>query len=66
MDPQACLERWRDALANGNRSEARAARVDLVNWLSNGGFWPRGLTNVELAIFKRYHGLVPQTVAVVA
>jgi hypothetical protein len=63
MDPNACLERWRRALAGKNRSEARAARMDLVGWLRSGGFWPKNITTAELAIFKRYHGLVPSAAA---
>lgn len=63
MDPQACLERWRSAIADNDRTEAKHARKDLVNWLSYGGFWPTGLTGVELGILKRYHGLVPPVAA---
>lgn len=61
MDPQACLERWRSAIADDDKSEARAARLDLASWLRGGGFWPTGLTGVELGILKRYDGLVPPT-----
>lgn len=62
MDPQACLERWRTAVADKDKREAREARNDLAQWLARGGFWPEGLTNAELAILKRYHSVSPPVV----
>ncbi len=40
MDPNACLERWRNAVASGDRREAREARSDLKEWCYRGGFEP--------------------------
>lgn len=40
MDPNACLERWRDAMEDGDRSEARHAASDLRRWINGGGFEP--------------------------
>lgn len=53
MDPQACLERWRNAVLRGDVASARAARADLVRWLRGGGFWPVGLFPSERASLKR-------------
>ena len=40
MDPQATLQRIKEALEEGEREEARHAAVDLVAWLRKGGFRP--------------------------
>lgn len=42
MDPDACAERYRQAVADGDAEEAEAARVDLREWRARGGFAPRG------------------------
>jgi len=44
MDPQACLQRWRDAT---DREERAEAETDLVTWLARGGFEPRWTTPEE-------------------
>lgn len=41
MDPQATLERWRDAVASRDRGAAKEAWCDLANWISKGGFEPQ-------------------------
>jgi hypothetical protein len=58
MDPQACLQRWRDATLRGDKEESREAFADLRGWLKSGGFWPTGLYASELAALKR-HGITP-------
>jgi len=40
MDPDACLERWAFAVADGDNDEASKAWRDLARWLRNGGFEP--------------------------
>jgi hypothetical protein len=42
MDPEACLDRAEEALAEGDRAEARAALADYAAWRRNGGFQPKG------------------------
>ena len=42
MDPEACLDRAEESLAEGDRSEARAALADYAAWRRNGGYQPRG------------------------
>lgn len=54
MDPQACLQRWRNATLRGDKDEAREAFADLREWLAKGGFWPKGLWQAELDALKRY------------
>jgi len=41
MDPDACLVRLFDALAEGDREEAGAALIDLADWIAKGGFLPK-------------------------
>lgn len=40
MDPNACLERFLEALALRDFREASEARCDLTEWLAKGGFAP--------------------------
>ena len=40
MDPQACLERFLNALEDNDLREAAEAKRDLRAWLANGGFEP--------------------------
>lgn len=40
MDPNACLQRFVDAIADGDFAEARDAQSDLLGWLARGGFAP--------------------------
>jgi hypothetical protein len=47
MDPNACLKRWRDAIASKDSEESDNARRDLATWLGRGGFQPEGLTVAE-------------------
>ena len=41
MDPEACLDRCDEALAEGDVAEARDALKDYRNWRRNGGFEPK-------------------------
>jgi hypothetical protein len=50
MDPQACVARIREAIANRRKAEARDALSDLQEWVSNGGFVPGGASLEQLAI----------------
>ena len=50
MDPQACVARIREAIANRRKSEARDALSDLQGWVNNGGFSPEGVSLEQLAI----------------
>lgn len=56
MDPNACLERWRNAEGS---HEMKDARQDLASWLNNGGFWPEGMSPVELGALWRLYRLRP-------
>lgn len=40
MDPNATLNELFDAFANGNRSGATTALIELTDWLLAGGFMP--------------------------
>lgn len=40
MDPQACWERIKEALRDGDREEAAYALQDLETWIRKGGFLP--------------------------
>jgi hypothetical protein len=40
MDPQACWERIKEALRDGDREEATYALQDLERWIRGGGFLP--------------------------
>ena len=40
MDPNACLQRFLNALAAGDRDEVLAALSDLQGWITRGGFLP--------------------------
>jgi hypothetical protein len=51
MDPNACLTRWRNAVARGDKAEARAARADLHDWLVRGGFAPAWQNDNEKDFF---------------
>lgn len=44
MDPNACLARLREALAEGDSEGAREAFASLSEWLSRGGFLPDAWT----------------------
>jgi len=50
MDPQACVARIRDAIANRRKEDARYALSDLQEWASKGGFIPQGVSLEQLAI----------------
>jgi hypothetical protein len=50
MEPQACVNRIREAIANRRRAEARYALSDLQDWVNNGGFVPDGVSLEQLAI----------------
>jgi hypothetical protein len=52
MDPQACLERWRDALTEYDREEEDDARNDLLAWLARGGFEPEWRPGERDKFFK--------------
>jgi hypothetical protein len=42
MDPDACFDRWVDAITDGDADidDAIEAATDLVSWLDRGGFVP--------------------------
>lgn len=40
MDPNACLQRLKDAIAENDREEVDAARLDLRTWVDRGGYEP--------------------------
>lgn len=40
MDPEACLTRAEEALADGDLEECQAALDDYRDWRSRGGFQP--------------------------
>ncbi len=40
MDPQATLERLRNAWIDHDTAEMHAAAMDLLNWIRKGGFIP--------------------------
>ncbi len=40
MDPNACLERLREAYGIDDKDEIRMASSDLLDWISGGGFLP--------------------------
>lgn len=40
MDPNACWERWKDAVRDSDVLEATYAWEDLHRWLTRGGFEP--------------------------
>jgi hypothetical protein len=50
MDPQACVNRIREAIANRRKVEARESLADLQGWASNGGFVPSGVSLEQLAM----------------
>lgn len=40
MDPNACLERLREAYGTDDKDEIRLASSDLLDWISGGGLLP--------------------------
>ncbi len=40
MDPQACLQRFLDALTDNNAEEAEDSLNDLLDWVQKGGWLP--------------------------
>jgi len=40
MDPKACIERFCEAIRDGDWEEAHAALEDLREWREKGGFLP--------------------------
>lgn len=40
MDPNACYQRWLDALEEDNNEEAAEAHRDLTAWLASDGLQP--------------------------
>lgn len=55
MDPQACLQRFIDALAEKDTDEARDAHADLIEWIERGGFEPlwEGISREEFFAFDK-------------
>lgn len=53
MDPNACLRRFKEALAEHDRAEAVYAASDLRDWLLNGGFEP-DWTDLDRALFALF------------
>lgn len=51
MDPQETLKRWREAVAEGDRSEAAEFAGYLRDWLARGGFEPTWHSPEERAKF---------------
>ena len=47
MDPNATIQWLREAVAAGNRAAASSCARDLIEWLSRGGFPPKGMTAEE-------------------
>ena len=41
MDPTACWQLWDDYVCEGELEEAQYAAMDLIEWLSKGGFAPK-------------------------
>lgn len=55
MDPNACLQRFLEALEDNDSAEAWGAHLDLSTWLARGGFEP---SNDEgLAVFRAWKRL---------
>jgi hypothetical protein len=42
VDPNAALAELRNAIAEGDRAQAREIALDLIRWLDTGGFPPAG------------------------
>lgn len=40
MDPNACMERLREAYVDGDHDEIISASADLYDWITRGGFLP--------------------------
>lgn len=55
MDPNACLQRFLDALEDNDASEAWHAHLDLSVWLNRGGFAPDSAEG--LATFREWKRL---------
>jgi hypothetical protein len=55
VDPNACLQRFLDALEDNDASEAWHAHLDLSVWLTRGGFEPSDTE--ELATFRAWKRL---------
>ena len=51
MDPDACLQRWRNAVANDENETAKWCKIDLVRWIKNGGFEPEWANDDERSEF---------------
>lgn len=51
MDPQACIQRIRDAYGSDDWEELAAACDDLREWLAGSGFAPQTLTEPQLSAF---------------
>jgi hypothetical protein len=50
VDPDACLQRWREAMRDGDYGEASEAHADLRGWIERGGFEPKWRTETERSI----------------
>jgi len=48
MCPDACWDRFRDCLADGNDADAFHALCDLDMWCIKGGFAPRGVSKGQI------------------
>jgi hypothetical protein len=59
MDPNACLERWRDCVSDNDNEGTKSARLALGEWLSKGGFWPQGMTTFEIGYMWRVFKIKP-------
>lgn len=44
MDPDACLRRIEDAIQDDDYEEATTACLDLLHWISKGGFLPPNMS----------------------
>lgn len=53
MDPNACLRRFKAALAAHDYQEAKSAASDLRDWILNGGFEP-DWTDLDRALFALF------------
>ena len=51
MDPNACLQRAFDLIADGEMEDAFYALLDLQGWIGKGGFAPDGCTPQEILGF---------------
>lgn len=63
MDPNACFDRWKFAVARGDADEARDAADDLLGWLARGGFEPKWTPEMRahfMTYVSAWSGLLPE------